>query len=129
MGVLQAAVLGCIQGLTEFLPVSSSGHLILVSRIFGWPEQSVTFDAALHLATLGAVVVALFPDLRRIGKGIFEKDPIKYRMYEIAVTDAIISLSNKRNEEGDKSKISMMVLGAGRGPIVKAIFSVLEWRR
>jgi len=76
VGVLQAAVLGCIQGLTEFLPVSSSGHLILVSRIFGWPEQSVTFDAALHLATLGAVVVALFPDLRRIGKGIFEKDPI-----------------------------------------------------
>ena len=56
MSYAQAIVLGLIQGLTEFLPVSSSGHLILVPRAFGWPDQGLAFDAALHLGTLAALV-------------------------------------------------------------------------
>ena len=56
MSYAQAVVLGLIQGLTEFLPVSSSGHLILVPRVFGWPDQGLAFDAALHLGTLAALV-------------------------------------------------------------------------
>jgi undecaprenyl-diphosphatase len=53
---LQAVVLGIVQGLTEFLPVSSSGHLILVPHVFGWPDQGQAFDAVIHIGTLGALV-------------------------------------------------------------------------
>src|SRR2546423_3070075 len=56
MTYTQALVLGVVQGITEFLPVSSSGHLILVPRVFGWPDQGLAFDAALHLGTLAALV-------------------------------------------------------------------------
>lgn len=57
MTSLQIAVLAFIQGLTEFLPVSSSAHLILGSKAFGWPDQGLVFDVATHLGTLFAVFV------------------------------------------------------------------------
>ena len=56
MSYAQALVLGLVQGLTEFLPVSSSGHLILVPHVFGWPDQGLAVDAALHLGTLAALL-------------------------------------------------------------------------
>jgi len=52
----QGVVLGLVQGLTEFLPVSSSGHLILVPRLFNWPDQGLAFDAVMHLGTLAALL-------------------------------------------------------------------------
>lgn len=57
MTPLQIVVLALIQGLTEFLPVSSSAHLILGSRVFGWPDQGLVFDVATHLGTLAAVLI------------------------------------------------------------------------
>ena len=56
MTYAQGVVLGLVQGLTEFLPVSSSGHLILVPHIFGWPDQGLAFDAVMHLGTLAALL-------------------------------------------------------------------------
>jgi undecaprenyl-diphosphatase len=56
MDLLQAIVLGIVQGLTEFLPVSSSGHLILVPWLFGWQDPGLGFDVALHFGTLVALV-------------------------------------------------------------------------
>ena len=66
MTVLHAAVLGVVQGLTEFLPVSSSGHLILVPEVLGWDVQSASFDAVLHIATLLAVLVAFREEVGRL---------------------------------------------------------------
>ena len=57
MTLVQVIVLALIQGLTEFLPVSSSAHLILGSKVFGWPDQGLVFDVATHLGTLLAVFV------------------------------------------------------------------------
>lgn len=56
MDSIQAVVLALVQGLTEFLPVSSSGHLILVPKFLGWPDQGIAFDVAVHMGTLLAVV-------------------------------------------------------------------------
>jgi len=57
MTLIQIIVLSLIQGLTEFLPVSSSAHLILGSKVFDWPDQGLVFDVATHLGTLFAAVV------------------------------------------------------------------------
>lgn len=56
MDILHIIVLAFIQGVTEFLPISSSGHLILPSGLLGWPEQGLAFDVAVHVGTLLAVV-------------------------------------------------------------------------
>lgn len=58
-----AVVLGLIQGITEFLPISSSAHLILTSYFLGWEDQGLSFDIALHLGSMVAIVVYLRKDL------------------------------------------------------------------
>lgn len=67
MTPLQAIVLAVVQGLTEFLPISSSGHLILVPRFLGWPDQGLTFDLATHLGSLLAVLVYFRRELAQLG--------------------------------------------------------------
>ena len=56
MDLVQAIILAVVQGLSEFLPISSSGHLILIPHFFGWQDQGMAFDVALHVGTLIAVV-------------------------------------------------------------------------
>jgi len=60
--LLESLVLGLVQGLGEFLPISSSGHLIAVPWLLGWPEHGLAFDVALHLGTLAAVAAAFWRD-------------------------------------------------------------------
>src|SRR6185503_20099558 len=57
MGVIEAIVLAVVQGLSEFLPISSSGHLVLAPYFFGWPDQGLAFDVAVHVGTLVALLV------------------------------------------------------------------------
>lgn len=63
MDLFQTLILALIQGLSEFLPISSSAHLILPAQIFGWPDQGLAFDVAVHLGSLAAVVVYFRNDL------------------------------------------------------------------
>ena len=66
MGTREAIVLGILQALTEFLPVSSSGHLALAEHLLGLGEMGLTFDVAVHVGTLGAVFVFLRDQLRAL---------------------------------------------------------------
>jgi undecaprenyl-diphosphatase len=59
----QLLILALVQGLTEFLPISSSAHLILASDVLGWPDQGLAFDTAVHLGTLAAVLLYFRQDL------------------------------------------------------------------
>ena len=67
---VQIVVLALLQGLTEFLPVSSSAHLILVPALTGWPDQGLEMDVAVHFGTLGAVVIYFRRDVGRILGGL-----------------------------------------------------------
>jgi len=68
MEIIQSIILGIVQGITEFLPISSSGHLILIPHIFGWQDQGLAFDVALHWGTLFAVVIYFRKDWMKILK-------------------------------------------------------------
>ncbi|MDF1582036.1 MAG: undecaprenyl-diphosphate phosphatase [Methyloprofundus sp.] len=66
MDIFQALALAVLQGLTEFLPISSSAHLILLPVLLGWEDQGLAFDVAVHVGTLTAVVVYYRKDLAKI---------------------------------------------------------------
>ena len=65
----QAVVLAIVQGLTEFLPISSSGHLVLVPAVLGWADQGLAFDVAVHFGSLGAVLIFFRNDINALLRG------------------------------------------------------------
>lgn len=76
MPLYQAIILAIVQGLTEFLPVSSTAHLAVVPRLFGWTDPGLGFDIALHAGTLIAIFVFFFKDwVAIIGNGLGFKVP------------------------------------------------------
>ncbi|MCL2877874.1 MAG: undecaprenyl-diphosphate phosphatase [Acidobacteria bacterium] len=79
MEIIAAVILGIIQGLTEFLPISSSAHLILVPWFFGWDPEGLIFDVSLHVGTALAVVAFFWRDwvllAREAVKGLAERRP------------------------------------------------------
>jgi undecaprenyl-diphosphatase len=80
MEILTAAILGIIQGLTEFLPISSSAHLILIRWFFGWKPEGIEFDVALHVGTAVAVIAFFWKDwiclAREMIAGVIEGSPL-----------------------------------------------------
>lgn len=77
----QAVVLGIVQGLGEFLPISSSAHLVVAPWLLGWPDHGLAFDVALHVGTLAAVLYAFAGDWSRIivaaFQGLFQGRPFE----------------------------------------------------
>lgn len=71
MTTIEIIVLALIQGLTEFLPISSSAHLILPSQLLGWQDQGLAFDVAVHVGTLMAVVLYFRQDIFELTKAWF----------------------------------------------------------
>lgn len=86
MTLIQAIVLGAVQGLSEFLPISSSAHLVLVPWLLGWEYQGLIFDVGLHLGTLAAVVTILARDWILILKdGLTLRGPRRWLLWYIAL--------------------------------------------
>ena len=82
MTILQAIILGLVQGLGEFLPISSSAHLVLIPWLFNWEDPGLTFDIALHLGTLIAVAIYFWRDwLRLISKGFTDAKSTDGRLF------------------------------------------------
>ncbi len=82
MNWLEALLLGVVQGLTEFLPVSSSGHLELGRALLGRPvEQGLPFIIAVHGATILAVIVVFRADILRLGRGVLSRGPNAEKAY------------------------------------------------
>lgn len=91
--LVQAIILGIVQGLTEFIPVSSSGHLVLVPYLAGWEHPGVAFDIAMHLGTTGALVAYFWRELLAMGRGLLggrDEDSRIYRRLAILVVVASV---------------------------------------
>ena len=87
MSTLDAIVVGIVQGLAEFLPISSSGHLVVTRYFYGANDVSQSYIILLHVGTLLAVCAALWRDILDIAKKFFKKDPEGIRMVvSIAIT-------------------------------------------
>jgi undecaprenyl-diphosphatase len=100
---LQAGILGAIQGLTEFLPVSSSAHLVLVPWLLRWRDSSLAFDVALHLGTLLALLIYYWRDWLNMAVAAFRGDRKSLRLLGLlvvaSVPGAIIGLLFEKQAE------------------------------
>ena len=84
---LQAVILGVVQGMTEFIPVSSSGHLVIVPYLAGWEDPGLAFDVALHLGTAAAVILYFRRELVAMARGLLfgGRDPDGYLYRRLAL--------------------------------------------
>jgi undecaprenyl-diphosphatase len=98
MRIWEALILGVVQGITEFLPVSSSGHLVLLQKIFGIEEPVLVFDTAVHAGTLIAVLVVLRRDILNILRRIVQ--PLTLYLIIATIPAVIAALLFKRFIEG-----------------------------
>ena len=101
MSLIQALILGIVQGLTEFLPVSSDGHLVLVPFIFGWREPSLAFIVATHIGTLAALLW----------------------VFRARIVEIIRALLGSQERPPDRRLAWLIVIGTVPGAVLGAVFA------
>jgi undecaprenyl-diphosphatase len=131
MPVWQAIVLGVVQGVAEFLPISSSAHLILVPWVFGWEDPGLAFDVALHWGTLAAVLLVFWKDwIRLIGAGLrsvaerrIGGDPDRRVFWALVVASVPGAILGKLLNDKAESNLRSPLLIAG----TMAVLGLLLW--
>ena len=106
MTVLQAAILGILQGLTEFLPISSSGHLVIAQHFLNVKDGGILFEVLLHFATLSAIVAIYWKDLLELIKHPFQK--YTYLLLAGTIPTGIIGLVFKDSFEKLFSSVTIV---------------------
>lgn len=91
MPLEQIIVLAIVQGITEFLPISSSGHLILIPALSGWPDQGLVTDVMVHVGSLFAIIVYFWRDVLRLFKGSW--DLVRFNITKEAKLVLLIGLA------------------------------------
>ncbi|HSX23883.1 MAG TPA: undecaprenyl-diphosphatase UppP [Candidatus Saccharimonadales bacterium] len=120
MSIIQAIILGLIQGLTEFLPISSSGHLILAHHALGVFETGLSFDVALHFGTLVALIAYFWKDLWVYAAALFKKSEhtkLAYLLIAATIPAAIIGFLLESKAESQFRSVrlvgvTMLLFGA-----------------
>ncbi len=89
MSYFQAILLAVVQGLTEFLPVSSSGHLVIFQKLLAFPEPPVLFDILVHVGTLGAILIYFRRELKQVLNGLVSKERESWHILIMVVVGTI----------------------------------------
>lgn len=132
---LQAVVLGVVQGLTEFIPVSSSAHLVIVPYLAGWPDPGLAFDVALHVGTALAVVVFFRRELLAMARGFVlggrDPDGVVYRRLAVFVVLASIpvGIAGVLLEDLIGDAFEDPLISAGFLLVTATLLVIAEWRR
>lgn len=116
MDILHVIVLALLQGITEFLPISSSAHLILPKELLGWPDQGLAFDVAVHVGTLGAVLIYFRQDVSKLIQGWFYS--LKHWPWKtlssrsLSDSSSNLNLQEQRRESEYYSRLSWLIIVA-----------------
>ncbi len=127
MSILEAIILGLVQGLTEFIPVSSSGHLVFLHEAFGVRENGLMFDVALHIGTLGALLLYFYKDIGLLVKGIFGKNEYTKVAWLIALATIPAVISGVLLQERAESAFRSVQLVAVNLILVACLMLAAEW--
>lgn len=132
MDYLQAIILGLVQGITEFLPISSSAHLVLVPKLFGWEQQSLTFDIFVHSGTLVAIIYFYRKRLQQLITGFIkrEKESLDYFKFIVMTTIPTLGifLFAKDYLESTLQSLSVIVVALFIGGILLILADIYSKR-
>lgn len=132
VSIFHALVLGLVQGLTEFIPVSSSGHLVIVPALLGWPRAPVAFDIYLHGATLLAVLLYFQKELVRLATGWRQPGPERRLILLLAIATIPAAVAGALFEDrvsrvfADPVGVSLLLIGTG---VILVVSEVIARRR
>ena len=127
MNIIEAIILGLVQGLTEFIPVSSSGHLVLLHQALGITENGLMFDVALHIGTLLALIIYFYKDIWLLFLGIMGENEYKRVAWLIVMATIPAVITGMLLQDSAESAFRSVRLVAINLIVVALIMLTAEW--